>query len=225
MGPNIWLPHVAICSKTALQILVQDDILDFLESIFGEPAILAEASYQEKAGPSKGTPMHSDGNKGILVFHYLTEVGHHNGATTLYGGTHNDNKSTGVQWISDSSLKRIDQKPFSACSGSGCSLIFSQNVWHSLPAHKMGGRKVLWSMYYPKSMHSEANDMLMRQSYLTGLSQRQLTTLGIGLPAFGKEGMLRHVGSPLRPKDFVYLCRHFCTTYIRQLRNSTSSNH
>ena len=53
-----------------------------MESIFGEPAILSQVSYQEKIRPDPNhLKMHSDFDGGILVFYYLSGVDEELGCT------------------------------------------------------------------------------------------------------------------------------------------------
>ena len=74
-GGDHTIRHLAIASKTALQVALHEPLLDLIEKVFGERCILANLSFQKKIKAEKHPlKFHSDGDGGILVFIYLNGV-------------------------------------------------------------------------------------------------------------------------------------------------------
>jgi hypothetical protein len=195
VGENRWIFHLGIASETALKLALHPNILDFMESIFGEPPILAECSFQEKVSPSPHhLKMHTDADGGILIFYYLSGVDDQLGSTRFLPET--QDVDTPSQFVPEELYAARMSQIREARGGPGTAFIFDQDVWHDLPPVKKAGRRAVWCLYQPQSRPQGAVDHLYRQSFLAGLSERQRRAFGIGQPAFQRPGYLRNIGAP-----------------------------
>ncbi|OAF19815.1 phytanoyl-CoA dioxygenase family protein [Bradyrhizobium neotropicale] len=201
LGSNRWIQHLGIASLSALKLALDERILELMESIFGEPCLLAEFSYQEKIEPDPShLKMHTDFDGGILIFYYLSGVDSEVGSTRFIPGTHEIGgllQTDGKPFIDEKHyvprMKDIQQ----VHGGPGTAFVFDQDVWHDLPPVKKAGRRVIWCLYQPQSHPQCAIDHLYRQSFLAALNDRQRQAFGIGQPAFGRLGYLRSIGRRL----------------------------
>jgi hypothetical protein len=217
LGGDRWIFHLGIASPTALRLALDERVLGLVESIFGEPAILAEFSFQEKIAPAdQHMGMHTDGAGGLLVFYYLSGVDERTGGTRFLPGTHEIGQS-----LQTTPTLAIDKKHYAdrmkdvvtVRGGRGTAFFFDQDVWHDLPPYAERGRRVIWSLYQPASRPQRAVDHLYRQSLLATLDERQKRAYGIGQPAFGRIGHFRHIG-----KQFGLAHARFLLRYLLKFR-------
>ncbi len=211
-GPNRWIYHLGIASLNALRLALDEKVLDLMDSIFGEPAILAEFSYQEKVRPDPNRlKMHSDMDGGILIFYYLSGVDDELGCTRYLPGTH----ELGGSLQSEHSIF-IDERLYAPRMGDiqeakgapGTALVFDQDIWHDLLPVTKAGRRAIWCLYQPRSRTQYAVDHLYRQTFLAALNDRQRRAFGIGAPAFTRGGSLDKVGLPLSIEHFKFAVKY-----------------
>jgi hypothetical protein len=214
VGDSRWIYHLGIASGTALRIALDERILDFLDSIFGEPAVLAEFIFQQKIEASTAhLKMHSDRAGGILIFFYLSGVDAELGATRFLPGTHqfggSDFPSKSIPFVDEDAVAPRMKDVVAVEGGPGTALIFDQDVWHDLPPVKKAGRQTIWCHYQPVSHAPRYGvDHLYRQSNLSGLNARQLSAFGIGLPPFSRAGYLRSTGAPLTKSHVKFVVKY-----------------
>ena len=138
-----------------------------------------------------------------------------NGMLMSIPGTHTDGRE--LFYIPDEEIaKQRDRiRPFPVQRGDA--LFFHMKVWHRR-APGGPGRRVVRISYRPQSAYASAFDLVLRQSFLEGLSSRQLRALGIGGPAFGVAGYFRHVGREFKKsdvRDLLVYARRFRRTRFR----------
>ncbi len=201
-----WLHHLGMCSPAAIQLAVHEKTLDLLEKIFGEPAILAQISYQEKIDAEAHLPMHCDGDGGILIFFYLTDLKSEDGNTRFIPGTQEIRLETLI--IPKDQYAGRENEIISVEGKAGTALFFDQDVWHDRLAVKTGGRKVMWALYHPESHAYLAFDQPYRQSILSGLNARQLRAIGIGQKPFSNPGIFRNIGRDYNKSDLKIFLRY-----------------
>ena len=213
LGANRWLHHLGIVSLAAMRLALDEKILDLMESIFGEPAILSQVSYQEKIRRSRiHLKMHSDFDGGILAFFYLSGVDDELGSTRYLPETHEIGASLQTRetvFIDEEHVKPRMGDLKVAHGGPGTVLFFDQDIWHDLPPVAKPGRRVVWSCYQPQSRPECAYDHLYRQSILAGLTDRQRRAFGIGQPPFTRLGRLATIGFPLSLDHVKFALQYF----------------
>jgi hypothetical protein len=213
VGESRWIYHLGIASGTSLKLALDERVLDLMDSIFGEPAVLAEFSFQEKIEPSPAhLKMHSDRAGGVIIFFYLSGVDAELGATRFIPGTHqfgNKFPSRSPPFVDSEALAPRMKDVVAASGGPGTALIFDQDIWHDLPPVQKAGRKTIWCLYQPRSRAPRYGvDHLYRQSNLAQLNPRQLAAFGVGLPPFTRAGSFRHVGAPLTKSHLKFIARY-----------------
>ena len=213
LGANRWLHHLGIVSLSAVRLALDEKVLELMESVFGEPAILTQVSYQEKIRPDPNhLKMHSDFDGGILVFYYLSGVDEEIGATRYLPGTHEigGTLQTRDTVFIDAALYEPRMADLKVASGGpGTVMFFDQDIWHDLPPVTKAGRRVLTCCYQPQSRTECAYDHLYRQSILAQLTERQRHAFGIGQPPFQRAGRLSWVGFPLSLEHVKFALRYF----------------
>jgi hypothetical protein len=213
IGNNRWIFHLGLASRTAVNLALDERVLDMMESIFGEPAILAEFSFQEKVESSTDClKMHSDRAGGIMIFYYISGVDGEHGSTRFIPGTHQQGDrfpSRNPPFVDDEAVAQRAKDIIATEGGPGTTLIFDQDIWHDLPPVKRPGRKCIWCLYQPASRASCAVDHLYRQSNLADLNPRQLKAFGVGMAPFARAGYLRFVGSRLNKTHVRLAMRYF----------------
>ncbi len=202
-GHSKWLYNVGLCSRTAVQLVLHEPLLDLLALVFGEEPIVSEMQFQASHDSLPLLPFHSDRNGGILIFVLLSEMNANNGQFAYIPGTQVDNR---YFWIPEPELK--DKPIVKVEAVAGDVLMFDQDIWHTRFKASTGQRKVLWLMYHPRSRRDAAIDHQLRQSNLQGLSTRQLNALGIGLEPFQRKGTFSHVGRPFSKTDLKNAVRY-----------------
>jgi Phytanoyl-CoA dioxygenase (PhyH) len=213
VGDNRWIYHLGIASGTSLKVALDERILDLMDSIFGEPAVLSEFSFQEKIEASPAhLKMHSDRTGGMIIFFYLSGVDAELGATRFIPGTHrfgNDFPSKSPPFVDQEALAPRMKDVVAVSGGPGTALIFDQDIWHDLPPVQKAGRKTIWCLYQPSSRAPRYGvDHLYRQSNLAELNPRQLAAFGIGSPAFARAGSFRHVGTPFNKGHLKFVAKY-----------------
>jgi hypothetical protein len=213
LGANRWLHHLGIVSLSAIRLALDEQILDLMESIFGEPAILSQISYQEKIRPDPNhLKMHSDFDGGILIFYYLSGVDEELGWTRYLPETHEIGATLQTRetvFIDESHVEPRLKDLKVASGGPGTALFFDQDIWHDLPPVTKPGRRVIWCCYQPQSRSECAYDHLYRQSILAQLNERQRRAFGIGQPPFKRAGRLSWVGFPLSLDHVKFALQYF----------------
>ena len=72
IGNNQWIAHLGLCSKSAINIALDKDLIIFLEKFFNKGISLAQFTYQKKIiSEKKRINWHIDKGKGIMIFIFL----------------------------------------------------------------------------------------------------------------------------------------------------------
>jgi hypothetical protein len=200
--------NVGLCSPTLLRVLLDDQVLDFFASVFGEEPILAECSVHDSVTPNGELPFHSDRDGGVLLYVMLTKMDESNGILSYIPATHDDNR---YFYVPPEEIARRADSIVPLHVDRGDAVLFDQDIWHRR-APGAAGRRVVKVLYHPASHPHGAVDHLYRQSFLSGLSERQLRAFGIGQPPFERTGYLGKTGRPFRRGDlqtFALYLRRF----------------
>jgi hypothetical protein len=185
LGNNQWIEHLGICSVTALESLLDENIISFAEKYFQEEVVLGSFEYQKKIIAEKeGLSLHCDHGAGLYIFIYLNEVSTKTGATRFYEKTHrtealkDEISSEGVTkelYILENSASAKNKEQLVASGGPGTVIIWDRKTWHDLPGFTEPGRELIMASFMPKSQLSLARDHLFKKTFLSKLSKKQLS--------------------------------------------------
>lgn len=213
-----WLDHLGLCSPTLIRVVLDEEMLDFAASVFGEEPILAEFALHASTSPNPELAFHSDIDGGIVFYVFLSEMNESNGLLSFIPGT--QFQAVEEQFIPSEEIEKRRAEIVPLPVERGDALFFDQDVWHRRGPGGPG-RKVVRVIYHPAGRTDGAIDHLYRQSYLAGLSERQLHCFGIGHEPFKRIGYFRHLGRDFRRSDIrdllVYL-RRFRKLALRRAR-------
>jgi hypothetical protein len=184
------LQNLGLYSPGALRVALSDDILDAMERIFEQPAVLAKIEYRRAVETKTEMPLHSDGGHDISVFIYLEGVSADRGSTYVIPGTQKIGLSMndGYLQVSDAARAKVGREPVIVEGPPGVCLFFDTNVWHGRTATAQPGREILWISYVSCEWARERLNLVVSTDALRDLSPRQITALGVGLPNSGKNG-------------------------------------
>ena len=224
IGNNQWISHLGLCSKSAINIALDKDLIIFLEKFFNKSISLAQFTYQKKIiSEKKRINWHIDKGKGIMIFIFLTHINSKTGATEFIPKTQkvkfnaNVTNQKGIaEFIDNSSIEKKINSSVQAVGGPGTVVIFNQTIWHSLPAFTKAGREVIWLKYVPKTFNEEAVDHLYRQTFLSDLNKKQLQVFCINQQKNKLDGMTQ-LGSQSFIGDEYYSNFKMFIYYIRYL--------
>ena len=204
------LQNLQLYSSTALKLALGEELLDFVETHFGERVYLSKCEYRRALLPKQEMGLHSDGSKDILVFIYLNGVepetgmtavvpGTHKIGTSLNGGSPSIPKQVQNDFGSEGEQVQVKGKP-------GTCLFFEADIWHRRVESTRGGREILWLTYSPISEPSTCLDMVFSRSSLLGLSDRQIDSLGLRVPELGNvKGEDFRMSRQLDPTRLMFL--------------------
>ena len=223
IGNNQWIFHLGLCSQSAINIALDNNLIIFLEKLFNKKISLAEFIYQKKVIAEKNDiKWHSDKGKGMMIFIFLTQISAKTGATVFIPKTHkikfNDNltKRKGIaQYLDKLLIEKKINRSIQASGGPGTIIIFNPSIWHSLPAFSEAGREVIWLKYIPETTNEEAVDHLYRQTLLSNLTKKQLQVYCVNQKMNKRDG-LTQLGSQAFSGDkqlsdfkmFIYYIRY-----------------
>jgi len=184
IGSNQWIEHAGLCSQKALQVALDEHLINFLNDYFGSDPSIGSLSIQKKIFSEKGIPLHSDLGDGLSMFVYLTEPDKKYGTTQFIKKSHDTEISetfTTQNKVNDAIYIDIEKSPFSprdileTHGGTGTVVIFHRGIWHQLPKFSNAGREILMVQYFKKFM--PAKDHLIKKSFLKLLSTLQIEVL------------------------------------------------
>ena len=88
ISDNLWLDHLALVSRTALETVLNPNLLNLMDSYFNEEVVLGAFKYQKKIIGGKGIPLHRDRGPGLVMFIYLNDITKETGSTRFIKGSH-----------------------------------------------------------------------------------------------------------------------------------------
>jgi len=184
------LQNVGLYSPAALKIALAEDILDFMERAFGQPALLAKIEYRRAVEPKSEMPLHCDPGHDISVYIYLDGVCPDTGSTYVIPGTHEIGLSMndGYIQVPDAARSKFGRAPAIVEGPPGLCLFFHTNTWHGRTATVRPGRELLWLSYVPRDWATEQLNLVVSIKALKQLSPRQIDAMGIGSPVQGRSG-------------------------------------
>ena len=218
-----WLDHVGLCSPTLIRVALDERLLDFFASLFGEEPIVAEFSIHDSVTPNPELPFHSDRDGGLILYLMLTHMDASNGIFSFIPGTQNDRR---FFFVPDEEIAPRRDSIVPVVARRGDAVFFDQDIWHHRAAGG-AGRRVVRLLYQPASRPAGAVDHLYRQTHLAGLSERQLRAYGIGQPPFQRPGRLARIGRPFRREDiqtFIQYLRRFRQVDLRPAAPKSPKN-
>jgi len=210
-----WLDHVGLCSPTLVRVALDERLLDFFASLFGEEPIVAEFSIHDSVTPNPELPFHSDQDGGLILYLMLTHMDESNGIFSYIPGTQTDRR---FFYVPAEEIGRRRDAIVPIVARRGDAVFFDQDVWHRRSAGG-AGRRVVRLLYQPASRPGGAVDRLYRQTLLAGLSERQLRAFGIGQPPFQRTGRFTRIGRAFGREEiqtFVQYLRRFCNVDLRR---------
>lgn len=184
------LQNLALYTPAALKAALSDDILDFMERAFGQPAVLAKIEYRRSVETKAEMPLHCDEGHDISIYVYLDGVDRDRGSTYVIPGTQHIGitMNDGYIQVPDSARARIGRDPVVVEGPPGVCLFFRTNIWHGRTATVRTGREILWFSYVPRDCAAEGLNLVVSTNVLKELSPRQREALGLGLPGQRKSG-------------------------------------
>lgn len=180
VGSNQWIEHVGLCSFKALQVALDENLINFLKKYFESEISLGSIQIQKKIFSEKGIPLHSDLGNGLGIFIYLTEPDAKYGATEFVKKSHMtkiDERYKNKNKIDDATYINLKKSPFSendiikTHGGIGTLVIFHRSIWHQLPRFSNPGREIIMIRY--NNTETSSNDHLIKNSFLNLLSPLQ----------------------------------------------------
>lgn len=184
IGSNQWIEHAGLCSQKALQVTLDENLINFLNDYFGSDPSIGSLSIQKKIFSEKGIPLHSDLGDGLSMFIYLTEPDKKYGTTEFIKKSHHSEISETFitqNKVNDAIYIDLEKSPFSSediletHGGVGTVVIFHRAIWHQLPKFSNAGREILMVQYFKKFMPTK--DHLIKKSFLKLLSTLQIEVL------------------------------------------------
>jgi hypothetical protein len=180
ISDNQWIDHLAVASKTALETVLNPDLLNLLDSYFNEEVVLGSFKYQKKLIGGKSIPLHRDRGPGLVMFIFLNDITTETGSTRFIKGSHllkidsiKHNDSDDAEYVHPEEYDFKIQSIQALGNKAGTVQIYSQNILHDLPYYNKAGRETIWAIYYPKSQAYNSEDHLIRIKNLINLTENQ----------------------------------------------------
>jgi hypothetical protein len=228
VGENQWIEHLSLHSKNALEIALNTNLLNLIDSFFGEKAILGSLKFQKKILKTKPIPLHRDRGPGLVLFIFLNEINKDVGATRFLKGTHlslvenklENFKKDDADYFRSESFD-FENSCIEAKGGGGTVQIYSQKILHDLPAVQFSGRETVWAIYYPKSKSHLSDNHIFSHNTLINLSEFQKErilfdqeALGLCFTKTGNSKSLLDDYKIPKWKMFLYIFRFYLLTII-----------
>lgn len=180
ISDNQWIDHLAVASKTALETVLNPDLLNLLDSYFNEEVVLGSFKYQKKLIGGKNIPLHRDRGPGLVMFIFLNDITKETGSTRFIKGSHiskineiKHNNINDAEYVNPKYYDFKNQSIQALGKKAGTVQIYSQNILHDLPYYTKAGRETIWAIYYPKSQAYNSEDHLIRIKNLINLTENQ----------------------------------------------------
>lgn len=147
------LQNLALYSPTAFRVALSNDILDLMQRIFGQPAVLGKIEYRRAVEIKSEMPLHCDSGHDILVYVYLNGVGPERGSTYVVPGTQKIGLSMndGYLQVPDAARAKVGRELILVEGPPGVCMFFDPNVWHGRTATLLPGREIYGCPMYPAS--------------------------------------------------------------------------
>ncbi len=220
------IQNLSLLSPAALKLALSDDILNFMERIFGEKTLLGKLEYRRALMKKIEMPTHSDGNDDYSVFIYLNGVDPKYGSTAVLPKTHKliKTKNQGYIRIPEQAQKETGVSFIAAEGKPGTCLIFNNNIWHKRTETDRPGREIIWLTYTPVSRAKDCVELTFSSTSLQGLTERQKAALGMGLNQPFRPGEDFNLSKQLNPASLYFLSDGFLLLtlvyrLIRHIRN------
>ena len=181
-GGDALLQNLALFSPTALKLALSDDILDLMEAIFGQPAVLAKIEYRRALNARPEMPLHSDGRYSFSFFLYLNGIDADAGATYVIPNTHKIgiDKNDGYLQVPKEAQLEVGGEEIVARGEPGTCLIMNDLAWHGRTESKHAGREIVWFNFLPEDAAESGVNLVYSVNAICDLSPRQLRAIGIG---------------------------------------------
>jgi hypothetical protein len=160
------LQNLGLYSPAALRVALSEDILDLMERIFGQPAVLAKIEYRKAVEIKTAMPLHCDGGHDISVYIYLDGVSPDRGSTYVMPGTQKIGlaMNEGYLQVPESARSKVGRDPVIADGPAGLCLFFDANIWHGRTATARPGRELLWLSYVSREWARERLNLVVSRS-------------------------------------------------------------
>ena len=223
ISDNQWIDHLALASKTALETVLNPDLLNLLDSYFNEEVILGSFKYQKKLIGGKSIPLHRDRGPGLVLFIFLNDITKETGSTRFIKGSHrfeidsiDYNKSNDAEYVNPEEFDFKNQSIQALGNKAGTVQIYSQNILHDLPYYDKAGRETIWAIYYPKSQAYNSEDHLIRNKNLINLTENQKQrilinedTKGLSFTNIGNNSSVTSIYNISNFRKIIYIIRYY----------------
>jgi hypothetical protein len=228
ISDNLWIEHLALFSKTSLETILHPNLLNLLDSYFGEEAILGSFKYQKKISGGKFISLHRDKGPGLVIFIYLNDISIKTGATRFIKGSHkllindiNESKFNDAEYVDKDKYFTDSHSIQSIGEKAGTIQIFSQNILHDLPLYEKAGREIIFAIFYPKSAAILCEDHLFRNNNLLDLTADQKSRLilnckseGLSFTKVGKNRTTSDLYKISFLRKIYYIFRYYLFLFI-----------
>jgi hypothetical protein len=223
ISDNQWIDHLALASKTALETVLNPDLLNLLDSYFNEEVILGSFKYQKKIIGGKSIPLHRDRGPGLVLFIYLNDITKETGSTRFIKGSHifeinsiDYSKINDAEYVNPENYDFKNQSIQALGNKAGTIQIYSQNILHDLPYYEKAGRETIWAIYYPKSQAYNSEDHLIRNKNLINLTENQKQrilineeTKGLSFTNIGNNSSVTSIYNISNFRKIIYIIRYY----------------
>ena len=223
ISDNQWIDHLAIASRTALETVLNPNLLSLLDSYFNEEVVLGSFKYQKKLIGGKSIPLHRDRGPGLVMFIFLNDITKETGSTRFIKGSHkfkidsiDYTKINDAEYVNPEEYDFKNQSINALGNKAGTVQIFSQNILHDLPYYEKSGRETIWAIYYPKSQAYNSEDHLIRNKNLINLTENQKKriligedTKGLSFTNIGKNNSVTNIYNISSFRKIIYIIRYY----------------
>ena len=223
ISDNQWIDHLALASRTALETVLNPDLLNLLDSYFNEEVVLGSFKYQKKLIGRKSIPLHRDRGPGLVMFIFLNDITKETGSTRFIKGSHkfeidsiDYNKSNDAEYVNPEEYDFKNQSIQALGNKAGTVQIYSQNILHDLPYYDKAGRETIWAIYYPKSQAYNSEDHLIRNKTLINLTENQKQriligedTKGLSFTNIGNNNSVTNIYNISNFRKIIYIIRYY----------------
>ena len=223
ISDNQWIDHLAISSRTALETVLNPNLLNLLDSYFDEEVVLGSFKYQKKLIGGKSIPLHRDRGPGLVMFIFLNDITKETGSTRFIKGSHkfkidsiDYTKINDAEYVNPEEYDFNNQSINALGNKAGTVQIFSQNILHDLPYYDKSGRETIWAIYYPKSQAHISEDHLIRNKNLINLTENQKKriliredTKGLSFTSIGNNNSVTNIYNISSFRKIIYIIRYY----------------
>jgi len=228
ISDNQWIDHLALASRTALETVLNSDLLNLLDSYFNEEVVLGSFKYQKKLIGRKSIPLHRDRGPGLVMFIFLNDITKETGSTRFIKGSHkleidsiDYNKSNDAEYVNPEEYDFKNQSIQALGNKAGTVQIYSQNILHDLPYYDKAGRETIWAIYYPKSQAYNSEDHLIRNKNLINLTENQKQriligedTKGLSFTNIGNNNSVTKIYNISNFRKIIYILRYYLIEFF-----------